>query len=362
MNIFKKITLILFLFCIVFPARAMDSGNGDKGLFGRLKMRISRAVSSVFKPSIKHTPQVAVHERNAQRQSRVTQALESKKLLTVDYVKSELVALIKESDLASSYVEDDAKIDTFILADCAHLQPEDFHGFTQLHFAALFNRANLAKIIFENVQRQYVKDADGCTPLHWAARTGAADVVQLFCKAHVDLNAQTNDGDTAIHMLLEEGHSALLPQLLERGARIDLTNSSGQTALYVAVKKGNAQAVQCMLEQSLFCSLNHFKMTKVVCANLLEVAQEDTNAMQSLQQEIQKVIDARLSSIDALLQDRKIQIQAKDEIRDLVDPKKIEQYRPVITRNVIKAICKLSDAELDAFCDELEDDETEVRK
>ncbi len=389
MKILRQIALILVVFCIALPAHAMDADHSNVNFFGRIvktiKERVARrnAPRTEYKKLTESPSDYAPLDDNEPIELTAMQLVpvpapvpsraEAKKQLinkptmneqpfSVDYVQSELLKLINQSQLVSASVDEDKKIDTFILADCANLKPIDFHGWTQLHFAALLNRVNVVQELLAKSRKLNVKDKDGCIPLHWAVQSGALEVAQLLCKFHVAPNTENNAGDTPLHMLMEEEQFALLPMLLAHGAFVNKKNNKGVSPFYQAVERGHAPVVRCMIEQSLFCTMDRFITIKLRCAKLLQEVGQNSRRMKLLQKEIKKVIEARIISIDNLLRDSKLQTLAKGEIRVLVNPKEVEQYRGAITYNVIKLLLNLDDAEIESVLKELEMDNAEVIK
>lgn len=84
------------------------------------------------------------------------------------------------------------------------------------------------------------KGADGFTPLHWAAYYGRADMITLLAGRGADVNASSRYG-TPLTLAAQYGFTAAVKSLLDAGADPARKDDSGQTAADYARQGGFAE-------------------------------------------------------------------------------------------------------------------------
>jgi uncharacterized protein len=121
-------------------------------------------------------------------------------------------------------------------------------GFTALHFAAFFNRPEIASILIRNRADVSVasKNAMKVTPLHSAAAAHSAQLVRILVENGAPANARQEGGWTALHEAAQAGDVEMVKSLLEHGADPLAKSDSGKTAAEMARAKGHTQIVKLL--------------------------------------------------------------------------------------------------------------------
>jgi uncharacterized protein len=93
-------------------------------------------------------------------------------------------------------------------------------GFTALHFAAFFNRPEIAGILIRNGADVSAAshNAMKVTPLHSAAAAHSGTVVRILVENGAPPNARQEGGWTALHEAAQIGDIKMVKTLLEHGA------------------------------------------------------------------------------------------------------------------------------------------------
>jgi ankyrin repeat protein len=121
-------------------------------------------------------------------------------------------------------------------------------GMTALHYAAVKNDAELAKILI--VAGASVKSTTrlgGYTPLLLAARTGNAAVMDPLLAGGADVNGTTVNGTTALMLASATGKVDAVKLLLEKGANVNAReNARNETALMFAAASGRADVMRLL--------------------------------------------------------------------------------------------------------------------
>ncbi len=121
-------------------------------------------------------------------------------------------------------------------------------GMTALHYAALKNDAELARMLL--VAGANVKSTTrlgGYTPLLLAARTGNAAVMDPLIVAGADPNGVTVNGTTALMLASAAGKGDAVKLLLDKGANVNAKESArNETALMFAAANGRADVMRLL--------------------------------------------------------------------------------------------------------------------
>jgi uncharacterized protein len=154
-------------------------------------------------------------------------------------------------------------------------------GFTALHWAAQWDKADMADLLIRAGGKVSAADNYGVTPLSLActngsvpmvdmllkagaspntvqvygetvlmtcARTGALDAVKALLARGADVNAkETAEGQTALMWAAAEGHTEVVRALIERGADVHARSTKGYTALLLAAREANLEATKALL-------------------------------------------------------------------------------------------------------------------
>lgn len=121
-------------------------------------------------------------------------------------------------------------------------------GFTALHFAAFFDRPEIARnlirhgadvgAVSQNVMR--------VTPLHSAAAAHSGEIVRLLLESGAPSNAQQQGGWTALHEAAQAGDREMVLALLEYRADPRLTSDDGRTPVQMAKERGHEAIVKLL--------------------------------------------------------------------------------------------------------------------
>jgi ankyrin repeat protein len=116
-------------------------------------------------------------------------------------------------------------------------------GFTALHFAAFFNRPEIARELIrrgadvEAVARNPMK----VTPLHSAAAAGSLEIVRLFLEQGAAPDAPQRGGWTALHAAAQNGDVEMVRQLIQHRADTQARNDEGKSPADIAAEKGHVE-------------------------------------------------------------------------------------------------------------------------
>jgi ankyrin repeat protein len=114
-------------------------------------------------------------------------------------------------------------------------------GFTALHFAAYFGKAEAAKALLDagaEVNR-YSENGQHVQPLHSAAAGRHHEVCRILLAAGADVNARQQDAYTPLHAAAQHGDSELVELFLSAGADPNARLDSGATPAESAEKAGH---------------------------------------------------------------------------------------------------------------------------
>ncbi|MGZ8630686.1 MAG: ankyrin repeat domain-containing protein [Actinomycetota bacterium] len=166
-----------------------------------------------------------------------------------------LLAHIHELDLfeAASFGDLD-RITELLAYDPASVDAHSGDGFTALHLAAFFGRADAARLLVTHAAEV---DAHGTgwmrgTALHSATSAGHREVVEVLLEAGADANARQSGGWTPLHAAARNGDVASVTRLLAAGGDPTATNDDGASVLEMAQQSGDEEtlaAVAAALER-----------------------------------------------------------------------------------------------------------------
>ena len=121
-------------------------------------------------------------------------------------------------------------------------------GFTPLHFAAFFNRADIARDLIRHGAdvAAEAKNPMQVTPLHSAAAAHSREIVRLLVENGAAANVQQEGGWTPLHEAAQIGDQEMVSALLEYGADPQLRSNNGKTAIDMAEEKGHREIVKLL--------------------------------------------------------------------------------------------------------------------
>ena len=127
-------------------------------------------------------------------------------------------------------------------ADAATIDARGADGWTALHLAAFFGRAEAVAALLEAGAdaRAVSANATANTPLH-AALAGCAglDIVDALLARGADAGAAAGAGVTPLHLAAKRGDAAIAKRLLARGADPHAALPTGRTPADVAGDRGH---------------------------------------------------------------------------------------------------------------------------
>jgi ankyrin repeat protein len=121
-------------------------------------------------------------------------------------------------------------------------------GFTALHFAAFFNRPDIAEILLS--QKVDIsapsKNPMKVTPLHSAAAAHSGSVVRLLLENGAPANARQEGGWTPLHEAAQIGDMEMVKALLDHGADPQAKSDNEKTPVEMAQAKGHEEIVKLL--------------------------------------------------------------------------------------------------------------------
>lgn len=120
-------------------------------------------------------------------------------------------------------------------------------GFTALHFAAFFNRLDIAKILVKESDVAAVShNAMKVTPLHSAAAAHSGSIMRILLENGAPANARQEGGWTPLHEAAQIGDMDMVKALLDHGADPQAKSDSGKTPVEMARAKGHEEIVKLL--------------------------------------------------------------------------------------------------------------------
>ncbi len=290
MNLIKRITLIISVFCIAMPACAMEPGEGHTGILDSawnaakehpFWLIAGAGAGAAFYNFFKKNEYV----RDTKDHLLMIGALPmvgifpfvvgglislcTKSKLSVSDRMSLIplggaiagVALVVACDKAKNYLKKrdeawiaDAKNPDLaftqkLIASDGYLKTKDYSGNTPLHWAVHekhFKKTHLLIAHGSDVNAINNKDE---TPLYVAALRGSKALVQLLLANKANIEAKDYSGDTALHGASSGGQLETVRLLLDHGANIEAKNNYGWTALFFASRAGHVEVVRLLLDR-----------------------------------------------------------------------------------------------------------------
>ncbi len=121
-------------------------------------------------------------------------------------------------------------------------------GFTALHFAAFFNRPEIAAILLNQKAdtSAVTKNPMKVTPLHSAAAAHSGSIVRMLLENGAPPNARQEGGWTPLHEAAQIGDMDMVRSLLDHGADPQAKSNDGKTPAEMAQAKGHAEIVEML--------------------------------------------------------------------------------------------------------------------
>jgi ankyrin repeat protein len=114
-------------------------------------------------------------------------------------------------------------------------------GFTALHYAGFFGKADAARLLLEAGAEVNVYSRNGFNvqALHSAAAGPHVEVSRVLVAAGADVNARQQAGYTPLHEAAQNGDTELVELFLSAGADATATKDDGQTPAETAEAAGH---------------------------------------------------------------------------------------------------------------------------
>jgi ankyrin repeat protein len=114
-------------------------------------------------------------------------------------------------------------------------------GFTALHFAAFFGKAEAARILLEHGASVdvYTRNPFANQPLHAAAAGRHIEVSRVLIADGADVNATQHGGFTPLHEAAQHGDVEMTELFLSAGADRTATTDAGETPADLATAAGH---------------------------------------------------------------------------------------------------------------------------
>ncbi len=140
------------------------------------------------------------------------------------------------------------KVSAILQSDRSAVANWSADGFTALHFAAFFNRPEIARDLIRHgadvaaVTRNPMK----VMPLHSAAAAHSGEIVRLLLENGAAPNVPQGGGWVPLHQAAQIGDKKMVNVLLDHGADPKLRNNDGKTAADMARAKGHDEIVKLL--------------------------------------------------------------------------------------------------------------------
>jgi uncharacterized protein len=133
--------------------------------------------------------------------------------------------------------------------DPSLLDAHSSDGWTPLHLAAFFGRAELANALLDRGADVNARSTNNMknTPLHAAAAGGKTELVELLLKHGAAVDATQEGGWTALHSAAQSGSREMVSVLLAHGADVNKGAANNQSPLDLALTGGRGE-VAALLE------------------------------------------------------------------------------------------------------------------
>jgi ankyrin repeat protein len=142
-------------------------------------------------------------------------------------------------------IGDAGRLETLLDEDRARAYAYSSDGWTGLHLAAFFGRADAVQLLLEHGADPSLlsRNAEANTALHAATAGRRLESARRLLDGGAQADARTQSGHTPLHLAAQSGDLELLNLLLGHGARPDSAAEDGLMPLDLARREGHAEAV-----------------------------------------------------------------------------------------------------------------------
>jgi len=140
------------------------------------------------------------------------------------------------------------KVSEILNADPDSAKRWSADGFTALHFAAFFNRPEIARNLIRHGAdvAAVAKNAMKVAPLHSAAAAHGVEIVGILLENGAPPNVPQEGGWVALHEAAQIGDKEMVEALLRHGADPQIRNKDGKTPADMAQAKGHEEIVRLL--------------------------------------------------------------------------------------------------------------------
>ncbi len=275
MNIFKQITLIISIFCIAMPLKAMEQGDGNQGFFGRIWDAAQEH------PIITGSVALAIGAgiwayRNYSLNDQLYDAVCRNAVDEVRYLIKKGAAIETRFKYSRTVLHEAAYRGFVEITEALLLAGADVEAFcptgTPLHFAAMSGCTQIVEVLLNAGAAINALNSFDLTPLHYAAEHGPIEVVTCLLKSGAFIDAKDNGGHTPLRLaIMHTGNGKQENRIAEVCKFLVQRGASVAEPLYYVASVGNAEVVRLLLtEISSSKRMNH----DVEIHNALHVAIE----------------------------------------------------------------------------------------
>ena len=161
-----------------------------------------------------------------------------------------LAAKPADSPVADAAQQGDAQIVRTLLQQGEDVNAAQSDGLTALHWAALNNDLEMAKLLlYAGATVKPTTRVGSYTPLHLASRSGYHEVMKAMLDAGADPNKLTATGVTAMHFAAQSDAPEAIRVLAEHGGDLNMVDGFFQrTPLMFAAVKNATKALEALVE------------------------------------------------------------------------------------------------------------------
>lgn len=143
-----------------------------------------------------------------------------------------------------------------LLAAGADVTVQGRNGDSALHTALLDNKASLAMILAEELQKRGInpdilRNKDGHTPLHMAAMADTVGVAEKLIEAGADIHQPDENGETPLHVAARMQNTGMTIFLLQSGAKALVPNKNGETPMDIVMAANHNYLFDIMLPAAI---------------------------------------------------------------------------------------------------------------
>ncbi|MEC9015914.1 MAG: ankyrin repeat domain-containing protein [Gemmatimonadota bacterium] len=161
-----------------------------------------------------------------------------------------LAAKPADSPVADAAQQGDAQIVRTLLQQGEDVNAAQSDGLTALHWAALHNDLEMAKLLlYAGATVKPTTRVGSYTPLHLASRSGYHEVMSVMLDAGADPNKLTSTGVTPMHFAAQSDAPEAIRVLVEHGGDLNMVDGFFQrTPLMFAAVKNATKALEVLVE------------------------------------------------------------------------------------------------------------------